>query len=98
MRVYKTAPDLAEREACDYFVRALPPNLKMAVAAQDPHTVNDCIDLINKLCVILDTDEDLNEIKKVRRVDKPKGKKGKPPGDAPGVVTMSALDDDTGSQ
>ena len=24
-RVYKTAPDLAEKEACDYFVRALPP-------------------------------------------------------------------------
>ena len=56
----------------------------MAVAAQDPHTVNDCIDLINKLCVILDTDEDLNEIKKVQRVDKPKGKKGKPPGNASG--------------
>ena len=62
--MYKSAPELAEKEARDYFVRALPSNLKMAVAAQGPQTVNDCIDIINKLCVILDTNEDLNEIQK----------------------------------
>ena len=71
-RVYKTAPDLAETEARDFFVRALPPTLRLAVAARDPDNVGDCVDLINKLCVMLDTDEELNEIKKVRRIDNPK--------------------------
>ena len=30
-RVFKTAPDLAETEARDYFVRALPPSLRLSV-------------------------------------------------------------------
>ena len=60
-RVFKTAPDLAETEARDYFVRALPPSLRLSVAARDPETVGDCVDIIKKLCVMLETDEELNE-------------------------------------
>ena len=72
-RVYKTAPEMAEREARDYFICALSPQLKMDVAARDPVTVNQCVGI---MCVMLDLDEDLQEFKKVRRIDKPPPKKG----------------------
>ena len=67
-RVYKGAPDVAEREGRDYFIRTLPPQLRMAVAAADPVTVNDCIDMVTRLCVTLDTDEESSDFRKVRRV------------------------------
>lgn len=55
-RVYAGAPELAEREGRDYFIGALPQQLKMAVAA------------LCKLCVTFDTSEDDGEFKKARRV------------------------------
>ena len=68
-RVYAGAPALVETEGRDYFVRALPPQLKMAVAASNPSTITECIDLVNKLCVMLDTCEHDTDFKKARRVD-----------------------------
>ena len=65
-RVFKTAPDLAETEARNYCVRALPPSLRLYVAARDPENVGACVDIINYLCVMLDTDEELNEINKIQ--------------------------------
>ena len=61
-------PGLAERERMDHFVRALPPQLKMAVAASNASIITECVDLVNKLCVMLDTNEDDTEFKKARRV------------------------------
>ena len=59
-----------------FFFRALPQHLRLSVAAQDPETVSDCVEIICKLCIMIDNDEDLNEVKKIRRVDKPRAKKG----------------------
>ena len=71
--MYKGVPELAEREGRDYFIRALPNQLIMAVAAANPLTVNGCMDHVNRLCVNLDTEEAVNEFKRVRRVWKEKG-------------------------
>ena len=65
-RVYKGAPDLADREGKDYFLRALPSQLRVAVAAANPLTVNECIDHVNRLCVVLDPEDEGNLPKKVR--------------------------------
>ena len=59
-KVYKEAPDLADREGKDYFLRALPSNLRVAVAAANPVTVNECIDHGNRLCVVLDPGDEGN--------------------------------------
>jgi hypothetical protein len=70
-RVYKGAPALAEQESRDAFIRALPSNLRMAVAAANPLTLNECIDNVTQLCAIMDPDEDTVETsKRVRRVNK----------------------------
>ena len=57
-RVYKGAPDLADREGKDYFLRALPSQLRVAVAAANPLTVNECIDHVNRLCVVVDPEDE----------------------------------------
>ena len=67
-RVYKGAPDLADREGKDYFLRALPSQLRVAVAAANPSTVNECIDHVNRLCVVLDPEDEGNLPKQVRWV------------------------------
>ena len=41
----------------------------MTVAASDPGSITECIDLVNRLCVMLDTNKDDTEFKKTRRVD-----------------------------
>jgi len=62
---------LAEQEARDAFIRALPANLKISVAAGNPLTLNECVDNVTQLCAVLDTDEDTVETtKRVRRVNK----------------------------
>ena len=53
-RVYKGAPDLADGEGKEYFLRALLSQLRVAVAAANPLTANECIDHVNRLCVVLD--------------------------------------------
>lgn len=67
-RVYKGAPELADMEGKDYFIWALPDKLRVAVAAVYTTTVNECIDLFNWVCVILDTDEESSHSKRVRIV------------------------------
>jgi hypothetical protein len=76
-RVYKDAPDHAEKEARDHFLRSLSPQLKLAVAARGPTSMKECVDIVNKMCVMLDLDEDSSEFKRVRRVEnKPQAKRG----------------------
>ena len=65
-RVYKGAPHLADGEGKDYLLRALPSQLRVAVAAANPLTVNECIDHVNRLCVMLDPEDEGNTPKKVR--------------------------------
>jgi hypothetical protein len=72
-RVFKGAPMLAEREGRDYFIRALPTTLRVAVAACNPSTVNECIDHVNRLSAILDTEDEYSETKRARWVDRPVG-------------------------
>jgi hypothetical protein len=71
-RVSKGAPELADREGQDYFICALPNNLRVAVAASNATMVNECIDHVNTLCAILDTDEEYGETKEAKWIDKRK--------------------------
>ena len=68
-RVYKGAPDLADREGKEYFLRALLSQLRVAVAAANPLTANECIDHVNRLCVVLDPEDEGNAPKRARRAD-----------------------------
>lgn len=68
-RVYKDSPELAEREGKDAYIQALPHNLRLPVAASNPATVGDCVEIVERLCSVLDTSEGGAGAKVVRRVD-----------------------------
>lgn len=67
-RVFKGAPDLIDREGRDSFIRALPPDLKVAVAVTNPRTVDECMAHMDRLCAVLDT-VDGGDPKKIRWAD-----------------------------
>ena len=56
-RIYITAPDVAESEAKDAFIQALPEDLKLVVAAGNPPTLRDCIENVTQLCSVMNRDE-----------------------------------------
>ena len=56
-RIYITAPDVAESEAKDAFIRALPEDLKLVVAAGNPPTLRDCIDNVTQLCSVMNRED-----------------------------------------
>ena len=61
--VYKDSPGLAEREGKDAYIQALPMNLRLPVAAANPQTVQDCMEVVERLCSVVET------TRKVRRVN-----------------------------
>ena len=58
-RLYLGAPNLTQEESKDYFWRALPENLKLAVAATNAETLDECRESVNSLCALIDTEEDI---------------------------------------
>lgn len=67
-RVYKCSPELANREGIDAYIQALPANLRLSVASANPSTVRECVELVERLCSVLDQNEMEVETKRVRRV------------------------------
>ena len=58
-RVFRGAPHLAEQEARDAFIKALPPGLRCPIAAANPHTLNECVDNMTQMRAVLgDADVD----------------------------------------
>ena len=58
-RVFRGAPHLAEQEARDAFIKALPPGLRCPIAAANPHTLNECVDNVTQMRAVLgDADVD----------------------------------------
>ena len=67
--MYKDSPKLAEREGKDAYIQALPSTLCLPVAAANPLTVRDCLEVIERLSCMTDLPDDPATIKKVRRVN-----------------------------
>ena len=56
-RIYTNAPEVAARESNDCFLRALPDQLRIAVAADNPLTLKECIQNVTQTCAMLDIEE-----------------------------------------
>jgi hypothetical protein len=68
-RVYKCSPALADREGTDAYIQALPQNLRLPVASANPSTVRECVELVERLCTVIDQNELDVEARRVRRVN-----------------------------
>ena len=55
-RVYRGAPGMVDEESKEQFIRALLENLRLAVAASNPRTMEESVENVTQLCAILDTD------------------------------------------
>ena len=64
-RVYITSPEIAEREAKDCFIRALPERLRIAIITANPPTLRECIIKVEQMCAMIDMEgrSDLVRIK-----------------------------------
>jgi hypothetical protein len=82
-RIYPDDLDRAEKEARNHLIRSLPTHLRIPLATREFRGVWDIIEAISKMSDTLDADEDMNEIKKVRRAgfqpDGPKWQQKKSP-------------------
>ena len=56
-RIYKRDFKLAEQEAREQFLKGLPRQVRMAVAAANPRTLNECVDNVAQIQIILDNEE-----------------------------------------
>ena len=55
-RIYRGDPQMAEVEAREQFVKGLPSRIRIAVAAANPRTLDDCVDSVSQLQIVLDTE------------------------------------------
>jgi hypothetical protein len=56
-RVFRNVPPLVEEESRDAFIKALPENLRLPVAASNPKTLDECLDNVTHMCSIMDSTE-----------------------------------------
>ena len=52
-RVYRGATHLAEQEAWDAFIKALPAGLRCPIAAANPRMLNECVDNVTQMRAVL---------------------------------------------
>ena len=52
-RVFRGAPHLAEQEARDAFIKALPAGLRCPIAAANPRTLSECVDNVTQMRAVL---------------------------------------------
>ena len=52
-RIYRGATHLAEQEARDAFIKALPAGLRCPIAAANPRTLNECVDNVTQMRAVL---------------------------------------------
>ena len=67
-RVYITSPHIAEREAKDCVIRALPEKLRLAIITANPPTLRECIVKVEQMCAMLDM-ESHQEVIRVKFAD-----------------------------
>ena len=68
-RVYITSPEIAEREAKDCFIRALPEKLRMAIITANPPTLRECIIKVKQMCAMIDMEVQQHDPVRIRFVD-----------------------------
>jgi hypothetical protein len=56
-RVFRNVAPLVEEESRDAFIKALPDNLRLPVAASNPKTLDECLDNVTHMCSLMDSTE-----------------------------------------
>ena len=56
-RIYRSDLKLAESEAREQFLSGLPKNVKLAVTAANPKTIDECVNNVAQIQIVLEDEE-----------------------------------------